>query len=300
MWSEFKTHEGKVYYYNKITRVSVWEKPKDFDLVMPLPPEIGGPSLGTRAENFPSSNQQQIPHPHPTQSPASRPPLMSTPLVLPPGRLPFNPGFAPGHPAINPGLMPPQMMPHYAPPVHHMNPLSGDGQQENSIDTKESDPEVIDITKDTVPPVSHRMYSVHVPYISILHLLILTCFMVCSCVYIYMYMCRSTCTCMDIYVFTHIQGEGVADSSAVPTATEGGSTEADESMNADTQTTPVEQVPVKEEPKGPRPTASIPVPGTHTYISYFYCFISCSVLYFVQVLHGQLYGQVMVDSFSLM
>ena len=26
-----------IYYYNKVTRQSVWEKPKDFELVMPLP-----------------------------------------------------------------------------------------------------------------------------------------------------------------------------------------------------------------------------------------------------------------------
>lgn len=32
--------EGKVYYFNKITQQSVWEKPTDFDLVIPLP--VGG------------------------------------------------------------------------------------------------------------------------------------------------------------------------------------------------------------------------------------------------------------------
>lgn len=159
VWSEFKTPEGKVYYYNKITRVSVWEKPKDCDLVMPLPPEIGGTSPATRAEHFPTSNQQQMPHPRPTQSPASRPPLMSTPLAFPPGRLPFNPGFAPGHPTMNPGLIPPHMVPHYPhAPAHLMNASSGDGQLENNVDTKESDSEVMEITKDTGPSVSHLMY----------------------------------------------------------------------------------------------------------------------------------------------
>ena len=37
VWSEHKNSEGKVYYYNKITLQSVWEKPKDFDLILPMP-----------------------------------------------------------------------------------------------------------------------------------------------------------------------------------------------------------------------------------------------------------------------
>ena len=37
VWSEHKNSEGKVYYYNKITLQSVWEKPKDFDLIVPMP-----------------------------------------------------------------------------------------------------------------------------------------------------------------------------------------------------------------------------------------------------------------------
>lgn len=37
VWSEHNNSEGKVYYYNKITLQSVWEKPKDFDLVLPMP-----------------------------------------------------------------------------------------------------------------------------------------------------------------------------------------------------------------------------------------------------------------------
>ena len=37
VWSEHKNAEGKVYYYNKITLQSVWEKPKDFDLILPMP-----------------------------------------------------------------------------------------------------------------------------------------------------------------------------------------------------------------------------------------------------------------------
>ena len=45
-------------------------------------------------------------------------------------------------------------------------------------------------------------------------------------------------------------------------------------MSADTQTTAPEQVPVKEEPKGPRPTASVPVPGIHLH-TYIYCPITC-------------------------
>ena len=42
VWSEHKTGDGKVYYYNKITMASVWEKPKDFDLVVPMPPSLAG------------------------------------------------------------------------------------------------------------------------------------------------------------------------------------------------------------------------------------------------------------------
>lgn len=41
VWSEFKNPEGKPYYYNKVTRQSVWQKPKDFDLIMPLPLNFG-------------------------------------------------------------------------------------------------------------------------------------------------------------------------------------------------------------------------------------------------------------------
>ena len=37
VWSEHQTPDSRVYYYNKVTRQSVWEKPKDFELVMPLP-----------------------------------------------------------------------------------------------------------------------------------------------------------------------------------------------------------------------------------------------------------------------
>ena len=55
VWSEYKTPEGKPYFYNKITRVSVWEKPKDFDLIMPLPPELGAPGLTAHSHQQPSS-----------------------------------------------------------------------------------------------------------------------------------------------------------------------------------------------------------------------------------------------------
>lgn len=40
VWSEHKTQEGKIYFYNKVTKQSVWERPKDFELVMPLPSEF--------------------------------------------------------------------------------------------------------------------------------------------------------------------------------------------------------------------------------------------------------------------
>ena len=55
VWSEYKTPEGKMYFYNKITRVSVWEKPKDFDLIMPLPPELGASGLPSHSQQQPSS-----------------------------------------------------------------------------------------------------------------------------------------------------------------------------------------------------------------------------------------------------
>ena len=37
VWSEHQMPDSRIYYYNKVTRQSVWEKPKDFELVMPLP-----------------------------------------------------------------------------------------------------------------------------------------------------------------------------------------------------------------------------------------------------------------------
>ena len=43
VWSEHKTQEGKIYFYNKVTKQSVWEKPKDFELVMPLPADFNTP-----------------------------------------------------------------------------------------------------------------------------------------------------------------------------------------------------------------------------------------------------------------
>ena len=44
VWADHTTPEGKTYYFNKVTRQSVWEKPKDFELVMPLPASFGGAS----------------------------------------------------------------------------------------------------------------------------------------------------------------------------------------------------------------------------------------------------------------
>jgi len=34
LWSEFKTAEGVPYYYNNLTKQSVWEKPADFGASM--------------------------------------------------------------------------------------------------------------------------------------------------------------------------------------------------------------------------------------------------------------------------
>lgn len=44
VWSEHKNSEGKIYFYNKITLQSVWEKPKDFDLILPMPVALASSS----------------------------------------------------------------------------------------------------------------------------------------------------------------------------------------------------------------------------------------------------------------
>jgi len=56
VWSEHKNSEGKVYYYNKITLQSVWEKPKDFDLILPMPVAMAsaGPA-GDASTNTPAA-----------------------------------------------------------------------------------------------------------------------------------------------------------------------------------------------------------------------------------------------------
>lgn len=43
VWSDHQTPEGKVYYYNKVTKQSVWECPKDYELIMPLPLSFSDP-----------------------------------------------------------------------------------------------------------------------------------------------------------------------------------------------------------------------------------------------------------------
>ena len=49
VWSEHENPDGRTYYYNKVTRQSVWEKPKDLELVMPLPADLAlaGPQITT-------------------------------------------------------------------------------------------------------------------------------------------------------------------------------------------------------------------------------------------------------------
>ena len=154
VWSEFQTPEGKPYFYNKITRASGWEKPTDFDLVMPLPPDLGAQPGG--------GAHQQMPHPRlPLHSPRPRLPLMSTPPMFQPGRPPFNPRFPPGpHPAMNQGLSPHIMEPRFPPPPpsHLLNtplpsaggpgPRGADrGRRESSGDAAR-DPEAMEVDKD--------------------------------------------------------------------------------------------------------------------------------------------------------
>jgi hypothetical protein len=149
VWSEFQTPKGKPYFYNKITRGSVWEKPTDFDLVMPLPPELGGPPGGTH---------QQMPHPRLVHSPRPRLPLMSTPPMFPPGRPPFNPRFPSGPPpAMNHGLSPHIMEPRFPPPPpsHLLNipppsaggpvPRGADGGIQESSGDAARDPEAMEV-----------------------------------------------------------------------------------------------------------------------------------------------------------
>ena len=44
VWSQHQTPEGKLYYYNSITRQSVWEKPVDFMPNLTTPQRL--PSAG--------------------------------------------------------------------------------------------------------------------------------------------------------------------------------------------------------------------------------------------------------------
>ena len=68
VWSEHENPDGRIYFYNKVTRQSVWEKPKDLELVMPLPADLAGlqrstPSssdsnLGTLKQDDPNNPSQ--------------------------------------------------------------------------------------------------------------------------------------------------------------------------------------------------------------------------------------------------
>ena len=155
VWAEFQTPEGKPYFYNKITRVSVWERPTDFDLVMPLPPELGG---------APPTQQQRMPLPHPAHSPGGpRPPLMSTPPMFPPGRPPFNQGFPPGPSIMNRGP-PPHLEPGFPPPTHPPPPppstgATGVGGPERNGDIA-GETEVMEVDRDTSTSQSVSTHSV--------------------------------------------------------------------------------------------------------------------------------------------
>lgn len=40
VWTQHHTPEGKPYYYNNLTRQSVWEKPMDFDKSVAMPEKL--------------------------------------------------------------------------------------------------------------------------------------------------------------------------------------------------------------------------------------------------------------------
>ena len=60
VWSDHKTPDGKMYYYNKVTRQSVWEEPKDFELIMPLPADISGPQPTSQVTVEQNTVQQPV------------------------------------------------------------------------------------------------------------------------------------------------------------------------------------------------------------------------------------------------
>ena len=61
MWSEHKTEAGKVYYYNSITKQSVWERPKDMDESPPAEsPKTPEPGRGATALSAPRSGETKI------------------------------------------------------------------------------------------------------------------------------------------------------------------------------------------------------------------------------------------------
>ena len=59
VWSEHDNPEGRVYYYNKVTRQSVWDKPKDLELIMPLPADLAGPQM-TMPTLLDNSHQRNV------------------------------------------------------------------------------------------------------------------------------------------------------------------------------------------------------------------------------------------------
>lgn len=99
VWSEHKTPEGKTYYYNKVTRQSGWEKPKDFELIMPLPVNFGvsPPAQSSPANSGPGAFPAPVPgafakqpppqlhqQKHPQQPSQQQPPTQQQPHEEPP------------------------------------------------------------------------------------------------------------------------------------------------------------------------------------------------------------------------
>jgi transcription elongation regulator 1 len=62
VWSEHKREDGRTYYYNKITMTSVWTKPQDYDLVLPMPVALAGEQKEEKTEQQTSTETPEQPN----------------------------------------------------------------------------------------------------------------------------------------------------------------------------------------------------------------------------------------------